>query len=76
MSQRRARYDGPHPEVVIFDPEADITAPPIATLKVGEYTPADMPARIRDELTARDNFTEVTYTKPGEAKADTAEEKN
>jgi hypothetical protein len=56
---KRARYDGPHEAVLIFDSEASVEAPPLAEVQRGGLLPADVPARIRDELLGRDNWSEV-----------------
>jgi len=59
MSTKRARYDGPHEEVAVFDSEAGIYAEPIAVVERGKFLPADVPARIRDELLASEWWSEV-----------------
>jgi hypothetical protein len=56
---KRARFDGPHDDVFVFDPEASVEAPPIDHVKRGDLLSNDVPARIRDELLARDNWSEV-----------------
>lgn len=56
---KRARYDGAHEEVLVFDSEASIYAPPVDTVKRGGLLSADVPARIRDELLDRDDWTAV-----------------
>ena len=61
---KRARWDGPGP-VHVYDPEASVYDPPLATVEPGHHLPDDVPARIRKELVARDNWTEVEYTPPG-----------
>lgn len=65
---KRARFDGPSDDIQIYDSEEGPYAAPIATVKRGGYLPEDVPARIRDELLARDNWTEVDYTPPGKKK--------
>ncbi len=64
---KRARFDGPHDEILVFDPEAGVYAGPIDAVKRGGLLSVDVPARIRDELLARDNWTEV---KQAEAKSE------
>jgi hypothetical protein len=54
---KRVRYDGPS-EVLVFDPEADVYAPPIDRVKPGGLLSKDVPARIRDELAQRADWTE------------------
>ncbi len=61
---KRARYDGPYEDVHVFDSEAGIEAPPIDTVKRGGLLSADVPARIRDELLARDDWNEVNQAAP------------
>jgi hypothetical protein len=61
---RRARYDGPSDEVNVYDGEGTAYDKPIATVKRGAFLPDDVPARVRDELLAADNWTEVDYTPP------------
>jgi hypothetical protein len=56
---RRARYDGPHEEVHVFDPEASVEAPPLDRVKRGGLLSADVPARIRDELLSTEWWSEV-----------------
>lgn len=56
---RRARYDGPHLEVAVFDPKGTVYDGPIATVERGHLLPAETPAYIRDELLAREDWTEV-----------------
>lgn len=60
---KRARYDGPDLEVAVYPP-GDIYAEPIAIVQKGHMLPADAPAAIRDELLARDNWTEVEQPAP------------
>ena len=55
----RARYDGPHDEVNVFNPDDGVYAKPIDTVKRGGLLSKDAPAKIRDELLARDNWTAV-----------------
>jgi hypothetical protein len=58
---KRARYDGPHEEVNVFDSEAGIYAGPIDTVKRGGLLSADAPARIRDELGNSADWTLVDH---------------
>lgn len=71
---KRARYDGPHDEVLVFDPEESIEARPIDSVKRGGLLSADVPARIRDELLGRDNWTEVAQSGGTGKKNDTEAE--
>lgn len=64
MRAKRARYDGPHEEVAVFDSEAGIYAEPIAVVERGKLLPAYAPARIRDELLASEWWSEVKQTEP------------
>ena len=68
---KRARYDGPS-EVLVFDPEANIYAGPIDRVKPGGLLSADVPARIRDELLEREDWSEV---KQATQSTSTSEEK-
>lgn len=56
---KQVRYDGPFLEVLVIDSQAGIYAGPIAVVKRGENLPANVPDRIRDELAAREDWTEV-----------------
>lgn len=56
---KRARYDGPYEEVLVFDPEDGAYGKPIDTVKRGGLLSADAPARIRDELVKSDDWSEV-----------------
>lgn len=56
---KRARYDGPHEEVAVFDSEAGVYADPVAVVQRGGLLPADVPARIRDELLQSEWWSEV-----------------
>lgn len=67
MAQIRARYDGPHEEVLVIHPE---TNQQIDRVKRGAFLTADAPDAIRDELTARDNWTAVQYNPPGSKQGD------
>ena len=59
---KRARYDGPHQDgVLVFDPEAAVHAAPIDHVKPGALLSQDVPARIRDELLEREDWTEVQH---------------
>jgi hypothetical protein len=52
----RARFDGPHDEVLVIDP---YTNELLDTVKRGGLLSKDVPAKVRDELLARDNWTAV-----------------
>lgn len=56
---KRARYDGPHDEVAVFDSEAGVYAPPVDVVKRGGVLSADVPARIRDELLQSEWWSEA-----------------
>lgn len=58
MSTKRARYDGPHEEVLVQDSQAGIYSEPWV-VKRGSWLPDDAPARVRDDLLASDEWTEV-----------------
>lgn len=54
---RRARYDGPFPEVVVgANPGEDGY---IGTVKRGGLLPKDAPASVRDSLLSTEDWTEV-----------------
>jgi hypothetical protein len=78
---KRARYDGPHEEVVVIDSEADLYAdggPPRWVVQKGHLLPEDAPARIRDEFLHKDNefWSEVNQADQSSAKkADDANDK-
>lgn len=59
---KRARYDGPHSEVLVFDGQNDVYAQPVAKVKRGGLLPQDVPARVRDELLAGDDWSEVQHS--------------
>lgn len=58
MSTKRARYDGPYEEVAVQDSEAGIYAEGWI-VKRGGFLPADAPARVRDDLLASEEWSEV-----------------
>ena len=58
MSTRRARYDGPYEEVAVQDSEAGIYSEPWIVER-GGLLPADAPARVRDDLLASEEWSEV-----------------
>ena len=58
MSVKRCRYDGPHDEVVVQDSEAGIYSE-AWIVKRGGLLPADAPARVRDDLLASEEWSEV-----------------
>lgn len=64
---KRARWDGAE-DVRVFWPAGQIPPEKEWTVKPGAYLPDDAPAALRDELTSRDNWTEVAYTAPGAKK--------
>lgn len=61
---KRARYDGPYEEIMVFDSEAGIYAEPIDVVKRGSLLSADVPARIRDELLGREDWSEFKQAAP------------
>lgn len=65
---KRARYDGAYEEVAIFDPQADVFSGPVDIVKRGGLLSADVPARIRDDLLAGDDWTEVAGPTPAKDK--------
>lgn len=67
---KRARYDGPHESVLVYDSEGSVYDPPIAEVKRGGLLPADAPARVRDDLTSGDDWTEVEHADGAKAKGD------
>lgn len=71
---KRARYDGPHEEVQIFDSEADVHSPAIDTVKRGGLLSVDVPARIRDELLASEWWSEVKQAEQSSKADDTKKE--
>jgi hypothetical protein len=52
----RARYDGPFEEIFVIHPE---TNERLDTVKRGGLLSKDVPAAIRDELIARDDWSAV-----------------
>jgi hypothetical protein len=58
MSTKRARYDGPHEEVVVQDSQAGIYSDAWVVKRDG-LLPADAPARVRDDLLASEEWSEV-----------------
>lgn len=58
MSTKRARYDGPYEEVVVQDSQAGVYSD-AWFVKRGGLLPADAPARVRDDLLASEEWSEV-----------------
>lgn len=58
MSAKRARFNGSH-EILVFDPQGSVYDPPIDRVIPGGLLSADVPARIRDELLSRPDWSEV-----------------
>jgi hypothetical protein len=56
---KRARYDGPHEEVAVFDSEAGVHSGPIDVVTKGGLLSSEAPARIRDELLNTPYWSEV-----------------
>jgi hypothetical protein len=60
---KRARYDGPYPAVKVTWPpgRTDVGSEDYKewVVEVGHQLPEDAPAKLRDELTATDYWTEV-----------------
>lgn len=67
MSTKRARYHGPE-EIRVYDPQGTVYDDPIDVVAPGGLLSADAPARVRDELLARSDWSEV---KQDPAKPDT-----
>lgn len=57
----RARYDGPHLEVIVVDP---YTNQEIDRVVRGGLLTADAPAKIRDDLLSREDWTAVQGPQP------------
>lgn len=66
----RARYDGPFEEIVVIDPHTNEL---LDTVKRGGLLSKDVPAKVRDELLAREDWTAVKDPAPSSSKP---EEKN
>lgn len=64
MSIKRARYDGPHEEVAVYDSQAGVYAEPVDIVKRGGLLTADAPARVRDDLLASEEWSEVNQADP------------
>lgn len=63
-AQKRARYNGPQKVVVHWPPgETNVGNPDYQTWEVepGGLLPADAPAKLRDELAANPDWTEVAH---------------
>ena len=58
---KRARYDGPHDEVLVDLSEGDINRIGVdyVTVKRGGLLPAEVPAKIRDELLSNPDWSPV-----------------
>lgn len=56
---KRVRYDGPFDEVNVGWPPGQVPAEQTWTVKANHLLPEDIPAKLRDELAAREDFTEV-----------------
>jgi hypothetical protein len=52
----RARFDGPTDDIVVIDP---VTNELLDHVQRGGLLSKDVPAKVRDELLARDNWTAV-----------------
>jgi hypothetical protein len=58
MAQIRARYDGPHEEVLVIHPETNKL---LDRVERGKWLSADVPASIRDEADRSGQLTAVEY---------------
>jgi hypothetical protein len=56
---KRARYDGPFPEVLVDLSEGDVNSTDHVTVERGKLLPDSVPAKIRDELLAGPDWSEV-----------------
>ena len=65
---KRARFDGPYESVTILWPPGAVNPENTWTVERGHYLPDDAPAKLRDELTAGSDWTEVDYSPPGAKK--------
>lgn len=65
---KRARYDGPYQEVAVFDPEADVYAPPVDKVKQGGLLSKEVSAKVRDSLLEGAEWTEVEDPGPSKQK--------
>lgn len=63
---KRARYDGPYEKVVVHWPpgETAVGSTDYQTWEVEQNSllPAEAPAKLRDELTSRDDWSEVDHS--------------
>ena len=73
MSKARARYVGPYPEVVVQWPpgETRMSETQSWTVKQNHWLPDDAPAKLRDELLASEDWSEVEH----EAESTTSKKK-
>jgi hypothetical protein len=71
---KRARYDGPHQEVAVYDPQGSVYDPPVAVVQIGHWLPEDVPARIRNDLTSSPDsgWTEINAPDQNTPKASDA----
>jgi hypothetical protein len=67
----RARYDGPFEELLVIDP---YTNELLDTVKRGGLLSTDVPAKVRDELLARDDWSAVKD--PSGSKSSTTEKES
>lgn len=72
---KRARWNGSEP-IRVFDPEASVYDPPIDEVVPGGLLSADAPARIRDELLQRDDWSEVNQSEQSSSKSSDKAEEN
>lgn len=69
---KRARWNGSD-EIRVFDPEASVYDPPIDTVVPGGLLSDSVPARIRDELLKRPDWSEVNQDHGSKSTSDTQE---
>lgn len=70
MSKKRVRYDGPFDSVNIGWPPGQVPAEQTWTVEQNKWVPDDIPAKLRDELAARDDFAEVEQADTSSKKGD------
>lgn len=68
---KRARYDGAHEAVdVHYPPDAPIDQQESVTVKRGGLLPDEVPAKVRDELLQREDWSEVNQATSPPAKSE------
>jgi hypothetical protein len=61
MSKSRVRYVGPFEKVNIGWPPGQVPSEQTWTVEQNHLVPDDVPAKLRDELLQRDDFSEVEH---------------